>query len=214
MRGAVYVAYGSPAIDCLGKAVQALAVYEPQLPVVVISDQQVDGLATVLIKTKDPGARSVKTQLPYLVPQDWRNILYMDVDTLVQKNMNRLFKPLEVGWDIVMCQDELAWTVAECRLKRPRETQGTKAEYGTGDLAQFAGGVFAWSRNKRTDAFFSIWHKEWTRWRHRDQGALVRALAQVPLKLWPLSARINASDKASTIEVWHQHGKARRANSP
>lgn len=210
MRGVMYVAYGEPARRCLIKSVVSLRLHEPHLPVMVVSDSLVPGLPTSVQATSDVGARSVKTRLPQFAPQEWRQVLYLDVDTVVQKPLSRFFEPLAVGWDVVFCYDEISWTLGECRLKNNAEMAFCRKSYGTLDMTQFAGGLFSWARSERTDEFFDVWHAEWRRFGFRDQGALVRALAAVPLKLWPLTARANASDESSAIEVLHFHGQARR----
>jgi len=176
----------------------------------VVSDTLVPGLPTSVQATLDVGARSVKTKLPQFLPKEWRHVLYLDVDTVIQKPLSRFFEPLKVGWDAVFCYDEISWTLGECRLKNAAEMNFCSRTYGTLDLTQFAGGLFSWARSERTDKFFEVWHNEWQRFRFRDQGALVRALVAVPMRLWPLTARANASDEDSAVEVLHLHGQARR----
>jgi hypothetical protein len=86
----------------------------------------------------------------------------------------------------------------------------TLSLYRTGALTQFSGGLMAWNVNKQTTNFFARWAKEWNRYRHRDQGALTRALAQMALKIWTLEYQANAKKRSEAIEVWHRHGEARR----
>lgn len=209
-RGVLYVAYGAPAIACTHRAVVSLQTHEPDMDYRVITNESVRGLKCTLAQATDKGARDVKTHLPAFVPDGWEQAIYIDADTVVLRPLERFFQPLERGWDIVMVRDRLADTVVHCRLKLQEELQYTAEAYEGGDLTQFSGGIMAWNVCKVVTRFFRRWHAEWARFGYRDQGALVRALVQTPIAMWPLGWRANGPDPEVALEIWHQHGKARQ----
>lgn len=214
-NGAMFVAYGSKAIKCFYDCAESLRKYHPRMPIVVIGDDQITfpNCTYVQEKSVDVGARSVKTQIWQYVPSTWTHTLYMDVDTIVLKPLDRFLQPLQDGWEMVMVRDELADVVIRCRLKNRAEKKHIENAFGTGEMTQFAGGLFSWRVCPAVQKFFKTWHAEWERFSFRDQGALVRALALSPVRLWPLGWQANASYKKHAIEVWHIHGKARMAGA-
>jgi len=207
-RGVVYVAYGEPALKCLRVSVKALRLVEPDLEAVVVSDRAVPELPSIVRKTEDLGARSVKTSLYDLLP--WEHTLYLDVDTVPLKPLTRFFAPLERGWEMAFCLDAFAGTLGQCRLKNRAETAYCSRLFGTLELAQMAGGAFSWRKCQPVEQVFKTWAAEWRRFRHRDQGALVRALALTPVKVWILPWQANCEERALAAEVYHFHGAARR----
>jgi len=213
--GAMFVAYGQKAIQCFYDCADSLRVHHPDMPIVVIGDQSINFPNCMCLQepSTDIGARSIKTQIWRYVPDGWTYALYMDVDTLVLKPLDRFLQPLLDGWELVMVRDELADVVDRCRLKNNEEKQHIKNAFGTGELTQFAGGLFSWRICPTVQRFFETWHAEWGRFSFRDQGALVRALALTPVKLWPLGWAANASNREHALEVWHIHGKARMAGA-
>jgi hypothetical protein len=51
-------------------------------------------------------------------------------------------------------------------------------------LVQLQGGVFFVANTEQVRRFFETWLVEWERWGQIDQGALMRAQRQVPLRVW------------------------------
>lgn len=209
--GAVFVAFGSKAIQCFYDCAESLRSFYPEMPIVVLGDETITfpDCTCIWEHSDDKGARSIKTKIWQYVPEDWTYALYMDVDTLVLKPLDRFFQPLQDGWQLVMVRDELSDVVDRCRLKNKREKRHIRNTFGTGELTQFSGGIFSWRVCPAMQRFFETWHTEWRRFSHRDQGALVRALALSPVRLWPLGWHANASNKSQALEIWHIHGKAR-----
>jgi len=210
MKGLVYLAYGAPAIHCMQESLTALRRQEPNLAVLVLSDQKIDGVDSKIIATKDLGARSVKLGIYEHTPSKWQQVMYIDADVIPLLPLSRFFEPLDQGWELVMCQDDFTPILRWCRLKRRDEKRFSEKQLGTLNVSQLAGGAFAFRRSPAVRGFFRTWREEWMRYRFRDQGALVRALARVPLKLWTLGARTNWSTREGCAELWHRHGKARR----
>jgi hypothetical protein len=205
----MYVVFGQPAHRCLQTSLSSLFAHE-DVDVHVVSDREVNGVGHTIVSSLDLGARSVKTQLNKYKPKQWTQALYLDVDTVIQKPLDRIWGPLDRGWDMVLCRDETAATANFCRLKHYPELRHTVEFLGTPDVTQYAGGVVAWNANKQTSQFWRTWHAEWEKYSRRDQGALTRTLAQVPLKVWTLEYQANAKKRHEAVEIWHRHGQARQ----
>lgn len=130
--------------------------------------------------------------------------LYLDADTRVQAPVAPGFDVLGDGWDLVIVPstrqgEEALWHLEE------KERELTILELGYVPL-QLQGGVFWFARNKRVRAFFRMWRKEWRRFTGQDQGALLRALDQRPLKVWLFGFPWNSSQGAL---IQHRFGSAR-----
>ena len=69
------------------------------------------------------------------------------------------------------------------------------------------GGMFLFRKTTAMRHFFAVWRKEWKRFRQYDQGALLRALYQCPLRIWLLGRPWNGGIDKSII--WHRYGTAR-----
>ncbi len=62
-------------------------------------------------------------------------------------------------------------------------------------MMQLFGGMFAFRRCEATRILFAAWVAEWERYGKRDQGALLRAYWQHPLRLLCLTNRWNLDPK-------------------
>jgi len=139
--------------------------------------------------TRDVGAVSNKIASRYakttlLDSTTFEQVLYLDADTRVNGKLQPGFDMLDDGWDIVMTasnsQDtDLMWHLQEA------EAEATLNDLGYLPLALQCGVMFV-NRNERTLEFWRAWHEEWMRYADEDQGAFLRALNRVPLKLWIL----------------------------
>jgi hypothetical protein len=173
-------------------------------PVVVIGDQ-VDGAKHIPFPRVDAGGRWAKLNLTNLSPFEYT--LYIDADTLVRGDLSAGFDILSDGWDaaIVPSQQqgpELLWHVTV----EERQATLNELEY---EPLQLQGGMMFYQNNEAMSRFFSAWRFEWLRWRGADQGALLRALAQCPLRLWLLGYPWNSG--VGTI-VSHHFGRAKSAH--
>ena len=193
-RGVLYVAYGKPARDCAKSAVKSLKSFMPDIPVAVVSDEPL-GVCDAFIQHADIdiGGRDPKTQIYDLAPHDWEYVMYLDADTEVIASSYFLWQLLEDGWDMVICRNPAKYHVARM-MERPDnkdECAVTFRQIGSDEVMQLNGGVFAFQRNPRTEAFFHSWHEEWKIYGKRDQGALLRALWKHPVKLYVLGNEWN-----------------------
>jgi len=188
-RGVIYVAYGEPSRRCALGAIASFKAQMPGIEVGLIGTEPL-GCEDIFIHCDDVdiGGRFAKTKIYDLAPHDWQYIMYLDADTEIVDDISFLFNVLTDGWDMVICKNPAKYHIA-WQMKRSDnhdECDYTFDRIGTGDLVQLNGGVFTFQRNTRTAAFFHSWHQEWQKWGKRDQGALLRALNDYPVKLYVL----------------------------
>lgn len=216
--GVYMVAFGKPARKCAKVAINSIHKYMPGLPVALVSSKPL-GIEDTFIKQpdKDIGGRIAKIKVDDLAPSDWQYILYLDADTEVVKDISFLFRILQDGWEFAICKDMGKFATAD-RMARPDngdECQVTWDILGTKEGAfQYNGGMMAYRRNSRTATFFKYWNEEWNHWGKRDQGALLRALYKMPLRIFLLPNNWNATDRydfpSGDLHIIHHNTKARR----
>jgi hypothetical protein len=204
IRGVVYVAYGDPARREATASIQSL-LKRNDLPVTVLSDAPLLNTTHVYAPDEDHGARWAKLNLNILSP--YEHTLYLDADTRVYGDLSAGFDILADGWDLAITPsvnqiDTRDW-LWHCDAGDRAETVQA---WGFFPLT-LQGGVFYVARNERTNALFAEWRAEWRRYRNQDQGALLRALQRVPVKIWLLGRPWNGK-KGGIIE--HLFGAARR----
>jgi len=68
---------------------------------------------------------------------------------------------------------------------------------------QLQGGMFFYHKERCTQ-FFKLWREEWKHWKQQDQGALVRALYKIPLRIYLLGYPWNGGEL-----IEHLFGRAR-----
>jgi hypothetical protein len=174
VRGVAYVAIGQKAKAEAAESILALRDHD-DLPLAVIgTTDYVDPMQ---------GSRWAKLNIDKLVPKEWEQIAYLDADTRPRESISTGFEILDDGWDMVIVPsdhqgDDLLWHIDE------EEREATLAQ--TFLPLQLQAGVFWFARNARTERLFSEWRKEWLRWKGQDQGAFLRALSRVPVRLWLL----------------------------
>lgn len=215
--GVIYFAYGDPARNC---AVDALASWHKHMgfiPAALVSEKPL-GPEDQFIKfeDKDIGARWAKTKIYDIAPADWEYVLYLDADTEVVGDLSFIFNVLSDGWEFVICKnpDKYHTTRRMVRPDNADECNLTFERMGTNDALQWNGGVFAFRRCPRTEAFFKAWHEEWQVYGKRDQAALLRAMWRNPLRVYTLGNEWNTVtryvDPNSTAGILHYPTTARR----
>lgn len=190
--GIVQIAIGERAKSEQRSSAASLRPYG--LPVKVIT-QNVAGLDAV------QSSRYHKTHLDQLTPFD--RTLYLDADTRIVGDITKPFGVLDDGWDIALCPStnqvvsEHLWHVSA------EERDATYLQLGF-VACQLQAGVIYFAKNERVECLFVAWRNEWQRWQGQDQAALLRALQQVPVKVWLLGRVYNGG---SVIQ--HLFGRAR-----
>lgn len=185
-NGVVYVAYGDKARNEARLSIESLKNWHGW-SVSVVGDRAVGGAR--LIRRCDtsgglPG-RWAKVNLDLLSP--YRHTLFLDADTRVYASLQIGFDMLERGWDLVMVASKPQGDDAFSLLGE-QERLMTLYELPS-NMLQLNTGVMWFRKSERMRALFSEWRREWERWKHRDQGALLRALQKAPVRLallgWP-----------------------------
>lgn len=198
--GVCYVAYGANAVRECGMSIRALRHWH-DWPVTVIGEKVIDADQYIEFKQRDDGGRWAKITADRLSPYECT--LYLDADTRPRGNLEHGFELLSNGWDMAITTSEhqnghdYMWHIDE------KERNTTMLELGYQPL-QLQGGMMFFRKSARIHALFAAWRNEWVRWRDKDQAALARALARVPVRLWILGAAYNGG-----ALIAHLHGKAR-----
>lgn len=196
--GAICVAYGVPARDCARRLLPTWFKHMPNYPMAYVSDNPLvveSVMQPIFIGHSDDdiGARSVKTDLYNVAPQEWKHVLYLDADTEIIADVSQLFRWLKSGFDFIICTNPSEHATIE---NGKRDDNGDELEetiqlLGSGDLFQYNGGVFCFTRNTRTKKLMNAWHTEWQKYGGRDQFALLRALHNNPVKMLVLGNEYN-----------------------
>jgi len=77
--------------------------------------------------------------------------------------------------------------------------------YSTHRILSLQGGVFFFRKSPQAHAFFESWRQEWGRFGDQDQGAMLRAMALSPLRVWLLGRPWNGG-----AVIGHLFGRAAR----
>jgi lipopolysaccharide biosynthesis glycosyltransferase len=174
VNGVVYIAIGSKAQSEAKESIKSLKRHN-DLPVTIISEFDNAG----------KGARWAKLNIDKLV--DYDKILYLDADTRIHGDVSNGFLLLN-SWDLALAPstnqdgDILRHVKYGERLQTIRELEYMPI--------QLQAGVMFFHR-QRCAKLFEIWRQEWQRWQDQDQAALLRALAQYPLRVWLLGREWN-----------------------
>ena len=176
----------------------------------LVSDTPI-GVEDIFIEQPDYdiGGRLAKVKIYDLAPRDWQYIAYIDADTEIVHPEYLLWQIVEDGWDMVICKNPGRFATASAmkRSDNKDECQLTYELCGSDEIMQLNGGVFAFQRNARTQAFFTEWAKEWHKFGKRDQAALLRSLWMHPLKLYVLGNEWNTIVRYDTPDdaAWLCH---------
>ena len=193
-RGVYIVAYGKPARDCAKTALKSWKTFMPDVQTALVSDSPL-GIEDVFIDEFDAdiGARSVKTRIYDVSPQEWETVVYVDADTELINPVPFLFELIEAGWDMFICMNPARYGLIKdgVRPDNHEEMEVTFKELGGDEFLQLNAGVLGFRRNERTATLFRVWHNEWQRYGARDQAALARALHANPIKLYVLGQEWN-----------------------
>jgi len=217
-RGIYCVAFGDPARKCALDLLATLREFVPEIPIAFCGSEPLSSEDHFIEQPdSDVGARRAKLSAYALTPPDWEAVLYLDADTeVISSDLRFYFELIEDGWEFVICKDpHLMDTMHSFRRRNNLiELQSIEAELCTLHTLQFNGGVWAFGRSARVQDFFDRWLIEWERHAQRDQGALIRAMYQDPLRIYLLGNEWNCFEKYSAgidpAAIMHYPGKARR----
>ena len=142
-------------------------------------------------------------------------MLYLDADTELTAPVPFLFDALDAGWEVVCTKDVEGYDLIYSLWRRDSdEMRLGRQALGSDRALQLAGGVMAWRRTVTVEAFLTAWYAEWHRLARRDQGAMLRALYQHPVRLLTLGNEWNRFEGICKEEpagiIHHRGGPARR----
>lgn len=214
-RGIYCVAFGEPARACATHMMETAKQHLPEIPIALVAACPI-GLEDVFIEAEDSdvGGRRAKLRAYELSP--FETTLYLDADTEVVGDIRLYFQLVEDGWEFVICKDPHLMDTMKSfqRANNLAETREIEQELYTLNTLQFNGGVWAFGRGERVEAFFRRWQVEWEKHAGRDQGALIRAMYADPLKVYVLGNEWNTFPKymqgVKTAGLMHYPGRARR----
>lgn len=129
--------------------------------------------------------------------------LYLDADTRIYTDVSAGFEILDAGWDMAISYS-IQQGDASLRHIGEADRQATLRALCCAEVLQLQAGVMFFDKSVIVKRFFSAWRQEWSRFEGQDQGALLRALERVPLRVWLLGREWNGG----TI-IGHRFGMAR-----
>jgi hypothetical protein len=198
-HGVLYVVYGPGALREYGYSVESLKRVHPSWTVAVIGSEPVKCDKFILFDgNRGTPGRWAKVNLDRLTPFD--DTLFLDADTRVFGDLSVGFHALKNGWDMAIVPSK------DAKFAHLSEDERDTTRYELGDyLVQFNSGVMWFRKTERVRRLFKLWRSEWERWQDKDQGALLRALHQCPVKLWLMGKPFNGGPV-----VQHRFGGCRR----
>ena len=202
-RGIIYVVYGKRARDEFYQSFSILRRYN-DYPVSIISNHPYPeiGVNWIEFPDKDTGGRGAKLNIDLLSPYD--HTMYIDADTRPYQSIHDGFRPLDDGWDFVVAfssqqERNFLWKCSK------EEVMRTMDIYSSRRILSLQGGVFFFRKNSQVHEFFESWRQEWGRFSDQDQGAMLRAMALSPLRVWILGRPWNGG-----AVIGHLFGRAAR----
>jgi len=180
-RGILYIAYGKDACREVASSIQSLRDWHRDLPVAVIGEA-IEGAQHIPFARRDRIGRWAKVNLDLL--SRWGQTLYLDADTRIRQPITAGFQMLADGWDLVMTPSrnqgtDWLWHVGEEERRETILSVGIRA-------VQLQAGMMFFRQCEAVKHMFAGWRAEWERYQGQDQGALLRAIYQAPLKVWLL----------------------------
>lgn len=213
--GAIWVAYGDPAVKEARQSMISVRERHPDLPLAVISNRDPRLLDAQLIEfpDEDPGARTAKLSVAELTP--FGKTLYLDADTVAVSSLAGGFYLLE-SFDLALAVDIRITAQGgvlrpEADLYHEEERRFTKEILPAPQVTQYACGMVFFNKCEDVLRLFEAWQEEWGRWRSRDQAAFLRALHRTPVRhiALPVEWNVKGSRREARV-VHHKWGLARR----
>lgn len=143
----------------------------------------------VLSVESELASRHYKTSL---IDYAYTECLFLDSDTLPVAPPDEVWNYLEAG-DLHLCFDHHP-IVSEAldRLPVIQDERDLMIQLGLTGARHLNSGVMLFKQTPAVSRLFRCWHREWTRFRHRDQLALVRAIAATETVVGVLPATWNS----------------------
>lgn len=212
--GVVYMAWGQKAIAAARASIASLRAVA-DYPVMVVGDAEATALGdvaevrTIAVNPFESQvflAGRVKPILYSLVPEDWKQVLYVDADTTFRNSPAMAFSLLDRGWDFLVAETGNR-SLAD-QICGAAEADYTRKWFGVRDILYHNSGMLAWRQCPQVDQLFALWTSEWLRYGHWDeQVALLRAIARSEAMFLTLPMAWNTNFPSKAALVFHQFGQ-------
>lgn len=198
-EGVVYVAYGKNAREQCAASIRALRKVNPGLPVRVHGEGSYFDASTIVVPQEDPGGRWTKLYLDLLSPYEYT--VYLDADTRPRLGLGHLLRPLYEGWEMVITASVNQGDACLDHLDDDERIAVLSADENP---LQWQAGVFSFRKTARVHDLFMAWRRHWQTFRKHDQGALILALRECPVRMWVMGHDWNGG-----AYMEHLFGRAR-----
>lgn len=198
--GVVYVCFGELYEELTALSIIHLRRYGYRGPVrILTSARNLPSLdpACEVIRVPSVGTgfatRFYKTQIHRY---GFNTTLFLDADAIPISAIGSIWRELRFA-DLCMALDHHP-DVRDLLMKSDKGRERRLPEYlhmndlGLIDHPFHSSGVMLFRRNQAIDRLFETWHEEWSRFRHEDQLALVRAIVRTGSQVHTLAPRWNA----------------------
>jgi hypothetical protein len=225
-RGVLYLSLGVAYHQYTTASITALRATGYSGAVRVVTDDAafhrlcVPGLGVEVVQVpsveSELASRHYKTSL---INYGYSECLFLDSDTLPVGNPDAVWDFLKAG-DFHLCLDQHP-VVSEAldRLSVVPDECDLMTQLGLIGAPHLNSGVMLFKQTPAVSRLFRFWYREWTRFRHRDQLPLVRAIAATKTLVGVLPATWNSppdgyssasSAKSAGINVLHFYLEHRR----
>src|SRR4030042_1924500 len=162
-RGVFCVAFGDPARKCALRMMASAKKHMPDIPLALCAAKKIGPEDLLIVQPdSDVGGRRAKLKAYELAPAEWQAVLYLDADTEVVAPIYPFWEWIEDGWEFVICKDPHLFETMHSfeRHNNKAELAEIKTKVHTLHTLQINGGVWAFTRNARVQAFFRRWQME------------------------------------------------------
>ncbi|MCU4926481.1 putative nucleotide-diphospho-sugar transferase [Halobacteria archaeon AArc-dxtr1] len=183
-HGVVYVASGEPFIEAATRSAESVRTHNPELPVALISDEEVDRSAFDQVVKLDRPIQDKGDSI--LTPEEilFDETLFLDADTYVCRDITDVFEVLD--------RAEIAMAHNEARAWYHQEFYESKGINVPEAFPEYNSGVIAFRDTKRVRSLFESWQKYYETFGYeRNQPALRVALFESDVNLATLPPEYN-----------------------
>jgi hypothetical protein len=217
-RGILYLSIGKAHCAYVARGVRHLRHFGFRGPIRVVTDQcdhrlPLHEVEVVRVPAVEDGfpSRVYKTRIYEHAFEG--ATLYLDADTMCIAPVDPVWEELE-HHDLCMCRD-LHPDVGHVIRYSANDPERRRPEYdlmlslGLERRTFYNSGVMLFRRAPGVEALFRSWHREWLRFGHEDQLALVRAMAKsdVAVRLLPDRWNLRPRGIASVAEAQRNGGR-------
>jgi hypothetical protein len=191
-KGVLYLSLGAKTHELTRQSINSLRKYN-DVPIAVVTDkpelfQDCDWVAAVEGISKPMESRRYKTQIGRATP--FEKTLFLDSDTLVYGDVTHLF---EIDGLALVPSNNQNPTISDEAKDTFKLCEGIK-RYNTGVIIY----------NQSHVELFDSWHEEWSKHKHVDELAFMRALKTHNTPVIELGDTYNSKDMNNSI-IYHAY---------